>query len=466
MKSSGIGGQAVLEGVMMRNKSQYAVVIRKPDGELEVTTERCKSEEDRNIFFRLPLIRGVVAFVDSLVLGMKTLTYSAKFYEDDEPINKEEKKEDKKKTSKTSEGDAKKEEKTIAEKLEQREQIEMILTVVLSVVLALAVFVALPFGLSMLLRNKISSSVVLALIEGFIRIGLFVGYVYAISFMQDIRRVFMYHGAEHKTINCVESGEDLTVANVRKQSRHHRRCGTSFLFIVMLISIVFFMFLHFDNVWLRLLSRLFLVPVVAGVSYEFIRLAGNSDSKVVEVLSKPGMLLQKLTTREPEDSMIEVAIASVEAVFDWKEYQGRLAAMKKSEKRKKVAEEMMKTGMTAPIPKVDAKNEKKKTRAEIAEEIKKREQDNEKRADELKQRIKERAKFEERLARRIVGASERNARREAERKAKRSPMEKAQVEMAEDELESLDRFLDAPKGSQTPEQNMQEFKQRDRAAKK
>lgn len=212
----------------------------------------------------------------------------------------------------------------------------------------------------MLLKDHIRSQAVLALIEGLIRLGLFIGYVYVISFMQDINRVFMYHGAEHKAINCVENGDDLTVLNVRKHSRYHKRCGTSFLFIVMLISIVLFMFLHFDSVWLRLLSRLLLVPVVAGISYEFIRLAGNSDAKIINILSKPGMFLQGLTTREPDDSMIEVAIASVEAVFDWKEYQSRLQAVKKSTKRKKVAEEMRKSGMTAPLPIVDPANAKKR----------------------------------------------------------------------------------------------------------
>lgn len=364
MKSSGIGGQAVLEGVMMRNKSKYAVAVRKPDGAIEVSTESCKSEADRKLFFRLPLVRGVVAFVDSLVLGMKTLTYSASFYEEEETKqDKQENTKDKKKKAVSKQQDKLAKE---AEKAEKKEQIEMALTVLLSIVLALAVFVALPFGLSLLLKEHIGSQAVLALIEGIIRITLFMGYIYVISFMQDIRRVFMYHGAEHKVINCVEIGENLTVENVRKQSRHHKRCGTSFLFIVMLISIIFFMFLHFDNVWLRLLSRLLLVPVVAGVSYEFIRLAGNSDNKVVDILSKPGMYLQKMTTREPDDSMIEVAIASVEAVFDWKEYQSRLVAVRKSVKRKKVAKEMMEAGMTAPIPKVVAKSKKKMTRSELS----------------------------------------------------------------------------------------------------
>ncbi|MDE6851543.1 MAG: DUF1385 domain-containing protein, partial [Lachnospiraceae bacterium] len=361
MKSSGIGGQAVLEGVMMRNKSEYAVAVRKPDGEIIVKNEKCRSNADRGIFFRLPLIRGVVAFVDSLYLGMKTLTYSARFYEE-EPGTEEKKGKDVnaaehagpgKETASADAGNKAesdkntKEQKAVGktekitekqdaagEKSDTREQVEMILTVVLSVVLALAVFVALPFGLSVLLQRVVHSVVLLALIEGIIRVALFIGYVCAISFMEDIHRVFMYHGAEHKAINCVENCEDLTVANVRRQSKHHRRCGTSFLFIVMFLSIIFFMFLHFENMWSRMISRLILIPVVAGVSYELILWAGNSDNRIVEILSRPGMWLQRLTTREPDDSMIEVAIASVEAVFDWKSYQVRMIAMEESRKRR------------------------------------------------------------------------------------------------------------------------------------
>lgn len=452
MKSSGIGGQAVLEGVMMRNKSKYAVAVRKPDGEIDVKVDTCTSEGDRKLFFRLPLIRGVVAFVDSLVLGMKTLTYSASFYEEEEATGKAVAQEavNKDEADSAAEQDGEKQTKAgstaeksaaLAKKAEKREQIEMAMTVLLSVVLALAVFVALPFGLSLLLKDHIQSQAVLALIEGLIRLGLFIGYVYVISFMQDINRVFMYHGAEHKTINCVENGDDLTVLNVRKHSRYHKRCGTSFLFIVMLISIVLFMFLHFDSVWLRLLSRLLLVPVVAGISYEFIRLAGNSDSKIVNILSKPGMFLQGLTTREPDDSMIEVAIASVEAVFDWKEYQSRLQAVKKSTKRKKVAEEMRKSGMTAPLPTVDPSAAKKKSGTELASEIKKREQEYKKRADERKKYMEEMQKREDEIAKVMDEVSK--------RKEERQALAQAQEEMAEDELSSLDRFFDDPDGTKS-----------------
>lgn len=308
MKSSGIGGQAVIEGVMMRNKDEYAVAVRKPDKEIEIKKEKCSDPKSRNTFLKLPLVRGVVAFIESLKLGMKTLTFSASFLEEEEENDKNQKK----KESKIPVEEKKKD--------EAKENILMGLTVMLSVVIAIAIFVLLPFFISEALRKVIPSIQLRGLIEGVIRVALFVGYVKAISLMQDIKRVFMYHGAEHKTINCVENGLELTVENVRKQSKCHKRCGTSFLLIVMLISILFFLFIVVDNMWLRMVLRLLLIPVVAGVAYEFIRLAGNSDSKVIAVLSKPGFWLQSLTTSEPEDDMIEVAIASVDAVFDWKSY--------------------------------------------------------------------------------------------------------------------------------------------------
>lgn len=318
MKSSGIGGQAVIEGVMMRNKAEYAIAVRKPDKEIEIKKEKCSDPKSRNTFLKLPLVRGVVAFIESLKLGMQTLTYSASFLEEEEETDK-------------------KQEKTEEEKKkdEAKENILMGLTVMLSVVIAIAIFVLLPFFISEALRKVIPSIQLRGLIEGVIRVALFVGYVKAISLMKDIKRVFMYHGAEHKTINCVENGLELTVENVKKQSKCHKRCGTSFLLIVMLISILFFLFIVVDNMWIRMVLRLLLIPVVAGVAYEFIRLAGNSDSKVIAVLSKPGFWLQSLTTSEPEDDMIEVAIASVDAVFDWKSY----IAQVQEEQVKEVLEE-------------------------------------------------------------------------------------------------------------------------------
>jgi hypothetical protein len=300
VKPSGIGGQAVLEGVMMKNRDRYAVAVRKPDGEIEVEKGHCQSLRDKYFVCDLPIIRGVVTFVESLVLGMKSLTDSSKYYEDEEEENRQQM------------DDAAK---------ERHEKIETTFTVILSIVIAVGIFMVLPFFISELLKSIIKSAKVLAVIEGIIRIILFIGYVFAISFVEDIKRVFMYHGAEHKTINCVEHMLPLTVENVRKQSREHKRCGTSFIFIVLFISIIFFIFIRVDNMWLKVLYRIVLVPVIAGVSYEFIRLAGKSENALVNILSKPGMMLQKLTTKEPDDSMIEVAIASVEAVFDWKKFQ-------------------------------------------------------------------------------------------------------------------------------------------------
>ncbi|MFR2010860.1 MAG: DUF1385 domain-containing protein [Christensenellales bacterium] len=300
MKPSGIGGQAVLEGVMMKNRDRYAVAVRKPDGEIEVEKGHCQSLRDKYFVCDLPIIRGVVTFVESLVLGMKSLTDSSKYYEDEEEENRQQM------------DDAAK---------ERHEKIETTFTVILSIVIAVGIFMVLPFFISELLKSIIKSAKVLAVIEGIIRIIMFIGYVFAISFVEDIKRVFMYHGAEHKTINCVEHMLPLTVENVRKQSREHKRCGTSFIFIVLFISIIFFIFIRVDNMWLKVLYRIVLVPVIAGVSYEFIRLAGKSENALVNILSKPGMMLQKLTTKEPDDSMIEVAIASVEAVFDWKKFQ-------------------------------------------------------------------------------------------------------------------------------------------------
>ena len=311
MKSSGIGGQAVLEGVMMRNHDKYAVAVRKPDGEISVKNWDTRSIRERNILLRLPIIRGVVAFIESLVLGIKTLTYSSGFLEEEEERSLQQ--------GETQVSD-------------RREVLENVLIVTLSILLAIGFFMILPFAVSELFRGKVHSQTMLTVIEAALKMLLFLGYVVAISFLSDIKRTFMYHGAEHKTINCVENGLDLTVENVRTQSRYHRRCGTSFLLVVMIVSIIFFMFIRIANLWLRMLYRILLIPVVAGVSFEFIQFVGNSDNPVVLFLGKPGMWLQKLTTREPDDGMIEVAIASVEAVFDWRAYQ---AGIRKELSRRK-----------------------------------------------------------------------------------------------------------------------------------
>jgi len=303
-KSSGIGGQAVLEGIMMKNKEVYSIGVRRPDGEIEVHLSRHEGTGHKGLR-ATPIIRGVLNFVDSLVLGMKCLTFSASFYDEEE--------------AKPSKADQ------VVQKLfkENAEKIIIGLTVAVSIVISVAIFMILPYFLSDFLRQYIVSDSLLAVIEGVIRLLLFILYVLLISRMKDIQRVFQYHGAEHKCINCIERGERLTVENVRQSSKEHRRCGTSFMLIVMVISIIFFIFIRVESPILRVVYRIALVPVIAGISYEFIKLAGNSDHIILRILSRPGMWLQGLTTKEPDDDMIEVAIAAVEAVFDWKAYQGR-----------------------------------------------------------------------------------------------------------------------------------------------
>ena len=316
MRYSGIGGQAVMEGVMMKNQEKYAVAVRKPDQEIVVETSTYEGLIKNKKIRNMPILRGVFSFIESLVLGMKTLTFSASFFEEEEDeksgSRKAEKRAGAKKPALTEEEQKKKE--------KRQENVLMGGTVAISIVLAVAIFMVLPYYISVFFQRFITSQTLLALLEGVIRLTIFIGYVAAISLMPDVKRVYMYHGAEHKCINCIEQGMDLTVENVRKSSRLHKRCGTSFLLIVMLISIVFFLFIRVDNRILQLLLRLVLIPVIAGVSYEFIRLAGRSDHMLVNLFSKPGLLLQRITTREPDDSMIEVGIASVEAVFDWKAY--------------------------------------------------------------------------------------------------------------------------------------------------
>ena len=301
MKSSNIGGQAVLEGIMMKNGDRYAVAVRKPDKEIEVRVEDYKSIVPWKSVKKIPFIRGIFSFVDSLVLGMKTLTYSASFYED---------------------GGDEGEEMTAEElaKQEKKEQMFMNLTVVLSIVLAIAVFMILPYFLSDFLKKYVVSRWGMTIIEGVIRLAIFLGYIALVSHMKDIQRTFMYHGAEHKCINCIEHGMELKVENVRKSSKQHKRCGTSFLFFVMIVSIIFCFFITAESQVLRVLIRIALMPLIAGVSYEIIRLAGNSENPVVNALSRPGLWVQNMTTKEPDDSMIEVAIRAVEAVFDWKKY--------------------------------------------------------------------------------------------------------------------------------------------------
>ncbi len=308
MKSSNIGGQAVMEGIMMRSGDQYSVGVRKPDGEIEVKVEPYNSWSKDRKLWKLPIFRGVVSFFESLVVGMKCLMYSASFYEDEE---EEQKNKDKMTQEESARAEARK---------EKQDQWIMYGTVAVSVVLSIALFILLPYFIASVLRWITQSEGVIAVAEACVRMLIFLGYLLLISQMKDIQRVFMYHGAEHKCINCIEHGLELNVENVMKSSREHKRCGTSFLLFVMIVSIIFFLFIRVSSPWLRVVVRLLLMPVIAGVSYEIIRLAGRSENPVIVLLSKPGLALQKLTTREPEPEMVEVAIQAVEAVFDWKEY--------------------------------------------------------------------------------------------------------------------------------------------------
>lgn len=305
MKSSGIGGQAVMEGIMMRNGSEYSVAVRKENGEIEVKKETYKGVGSKCKLFRLPFIRGIFSFVDSLVLGMKSLNYSASLFMED-----------------GEEEEPGRFEKWLQKKFgDKAEKVIMDLTMVISIILAMGIYMVFPTWVSTLMKPLLGNGIWMALFEGVLRIAIFIAYVGLISLMPDIKRTYMYHGAEHKCINCIEHGLPLTVENVMKSSKEHKRCGTSFLLIVMVISILFFLVIRPETLWLRLVSRILLIPVIAGVSFEFLRLAGNSDNPVVNLLSKPGLMLQGLTTKEPDEKMAEVAICAVEAVFDWKAYE-------------------------------------------------------------------------------------------------------------------------------------------------
>lgn len=304
MKSSNIGGQAVLEGIMMRHGDDYAVAVRKPDGEIFVQKEEYHSVIKWKALTKIPFIRGVFNFIDSMVLGIKTLMFSAEFYEDEEEVKSEK--------ELTEEEIAKK---------EKQEKWMMNATVAISLVIAAAVFMVLPYFLSSLLKPLMPSYHLRTLVEGFVRIGIFILYIALISRMDDIQRTFMYHGAEHKCINCIEHGLPLTVDNVRISSRQHKRCGTSFLFFVLAISIILLMLIQVESPLMRVIVRITLIPVIAGISYEVLKLAGRSENPIINLLSRPGLAIQKLTTKEPDDSMIEVAIQAVEAVFDWRAYE-------------------------------------------------------------------------------------------------------------------------------------------------
>ncbi len=292
---SGIGGQAVLEGVMMKNKENYAVAVRKPNGEIAVEVENHQGLLQGSKIKDIPFIRGVFNFIDSLMLGMKALNFSASFYEEEEEAG-------------------------AGKDNSSSDKLLTVFTTILSVVLALGIFVVLPYFLSSLFDEYVRNRSLMAIIEGAIRILIFILYVWGISAMKDIRRLYQYHGAEHKCINCLEKGRPLTVKNVMRSSRLHKRCGTSFIFFVMFVSIILFFFIRVDNVFMKIGLRILLMPVVAGISYEIIRLAGRTNNIFIRILSAPGMLIQRMTTKEPDESMVEVAITAVEAVFDWKKY--------------------------------------------------------------------------------------------------------------------------------------------------
>ena len=303
MKYSGIGGQAVIEGIMMQNGPDYAVAVRRPDGEIEVMEDRYTSLTKKVKLFSLPFVRGIFSFADSMIVGMRALTWSCSFFEDDEETepSKFEKWLD----------------RVFGEKLEG---ILMTVVMIFSFALAIGIFMVLPMLIARVCRQVIPSETAMAFLEGLIRIAIFIGYIKLVSRMEDIRRTFMYHGSEHKCINCIEHGLPLTVENVRASSKEHKRCGTSFIMFVMIVSILFFLVIRPETLGMRILSRVLLIPVIAGVSYEFLRFAGRHDSWIVNLLSRTGMWMQGLTTKEPDDSMIEVAIAAVEKVFDWKAY--------------------------------------------------------------------------------------------------------------------------------------------------
>lgn len=299
---SGIGGQAVLEGVMMKNKDQYAVAVRKPNGEIEVEVEHYIGVLHESKLKSIPFIRGIFQFIDSMILGMRSLNFSASFYEEETT------------------------EETVTDRAfhklfkDRADQVLSAVVMIFSLALAIGIFMVLPYFVTSIFSEYIRSTSFMAIIEGVLRIVIFVLYVLSISLMKDIRRLYRYHGAEHKCINCIEKGRPLTVRNVMRSSRQHKRCGTSFMLFVMLVSVVLFFFIRVENPGYRVLIRIALIPVIAGISYEIIRLAGSSGNILVRIISAPGLWLQRLTTREPDESMVEVAIAAVEAVFDWKNY--------------------------------------------------------------------------------------------------------------------------------------------------
>lgn len=291
-----IGGQAVIEGVMMRGPEKIATSVRKSSGEIVLKVDDIGAVR-RSKILKLPIIRGVVNFIDSMVLGVRTLMYSAEQcdLEDEEEAYKPSKFDD------------------FIERVFNKDTV-IYLSVVIALALSVGLFVMLPAAITGFLRPFVRSDLLKTLIEGLVRMTIFILYIFLVSRMKDIQRVFEYHGAEHKTIACYEHGEELTAENVKKFSRFHPRCGTSFLIMVMIISVLIFSVVSWENILLRIGLKILLLPVVAGITYEFIKLAGRSENKIVQMLNQPGLWLQRLTTREPDAEQIEVAISSLNAV--------------------------------------------------------------------------------------------------------------------------------------------------------
>ncbi len=302
----GIGGQAIVEGVMMRGRTEYVLAVRDIENKnIKIEKTKIKPPEEKNIILRLPIIRGMVAFVDSLATGIKVITRSAEMA-GLEDITEE------------TDEEPGKIEKWLIDKLgDKLTSIILFISVVVSLILSIGLFMVLPVVVSSGVNKIVKADTwALSIIEGFVRIAIFLFYIFLTSFLKDIKRLYKYHGAEHKTINCFESGEELTVENVRQYTRLHKRCGTSFLFLVMIISMIVFLFLRTDVVIYRILSRIIFVPIVAGLSYEVIKWAGRNDNIIVDIVSAPGKALQLVTTKEPDDEMIEVAIASLKGVLE------------------------------------------------------------------------------------------------------------------------------------------------------
>ncbi|MGM9934507.1 peptide chain release factor N(5)-glutamine methyltransferase [uncultured Clostridium sp.] len=295
MKRRDVGGQAVIEGVMMRGSKSLATAVRTPKGNIEIDYKDNRSVTKKHPILNIPFIRGFFVLIESMKVGMESLNYSASFLDDEEE-------------------EPTKFELWLEKKLGKKANDVIIgFTMIVSFIFSIGLFVALPTGVASVFKNMGASHVVLNLIEAFIRIGILILYMYVISKMKDIYRLFQYHGAEHKTIFCYEAMEELTVENVRKQPRLHPRCGTNFMFLIMFVSIIIFSCTGWGGIVERLVLRIVLIPVVTGISYELIKWLGKNDGKLARIIAYPGLKLQLLTTKEPDDSQIEVAIASLKA---------------------------------------------------------------------------------------------------------------------------------------------------------